>query len=270
MKSCIYRGAVKHRRLAPAHVFQYSTASLYLDLDEVEELVDSRWCLGRRRFSPMSFRRSDHLGDPQLSLKESVYRMVASKTGVQLSGPVRLLTQLRHFGVYFSPINMYYCFDQHEQLAALVAEVSNTPWNQRHCYVLWDGNRTSGSSTRYSHRKEFHVSPFMDMDAHYDWRIQPPSEHLHLSLCSRKAGQHVFQASLKLQRRELTDGQLLRTLLRRPVAAAHVSGAIYFQALRLWMKQCPFYPHPRQTRSIQFGNQPSTTPPSRQNSFDHR
>jgi DUF1365 family protein len=182
-----------------------------------------------------------------LSLVDSVYKLVEEKTGMQLSGPVRVLTQLRHFGVYFSPINVFYCFDEQESLVALVAEVSNTPWNERHCYVLWEGNQLANSTRRYSHPKEFHVSPFMGMDSQYEWRIQPPSDKLHLSLGCRREGDRIFQADLHLNRSPMTDGQLVRSLLRRPVAAAHVVGAIYYQALRLWIKKCQFFPHPKKT-----------------------
>ncbi len=172
MHSCIYRGQVRHRRLKPAHRFQYATSWVYLDLDEAEEVVCSRWILSDRRFAPASFRRDDHLGDPNVPMKESVYRLVEEQTGLQLSGPVRLLTQLRHFGLYFSPINVFYCYDDQDTVIAMVAEVSNTPWNERHCYVLWEGNRRPDSTNRYSHPKEFHVSPFMGMDSRYDWKIR--------------------------------------------------------------------------------------------------
>ena len=180
-------------------------------------------------------------------MTEAVYALVREKTGLMLNGPVRLLTQLRHFGVYFSPVNIFYCFDQHEKLVALVAEVSNTPWNERHLYVLWEGNRRAESACRYSHPKEFHVSPFMGMDSQYEWRVRPPDEILHLSLGCDRNGERIFQADLHLNRFAMTDGQLVRGMLRRPVAAAHVIGAIYYQALRLRMKKCQFYPHPQKS-----------------------
>ncbi len=244
MHSCLYRGHVRHQRGAPAHKFRYSTSWAYLDLAEVDELVRTSWCLSGKRFAPASYRRVDHFGDSAVSMTDAVHEFVQQKTGMLLDGPVRLLTQLRHFGIYFSPINMFYCFDKQERLLAMVAEVSNTPWNERHCYVLWEGNRRTESASRYSHPKEFHVSPFMGMDSQYEWRIQPPSEKLHLCLGCDREGDRIFQADLHLSRSEITDGQILRSMLRRPVAAAHIIGAIYYQALRLWMKKCRFYPHP--------------------------
>ena len=248
MHSCLYRGHVRHRRLAPAHRFQYSTSWAYLDLSEIDDIIRSSWCLSAKRFAPACFRRADHFGDPDLPMTDAVHELVRGKTGLQLNGPIRLLTQLRHFGVYFSPVNIFYCFDQRETLTALVAEVSNTPWNERHLYVLWEGNRRPESSTRYSHTKEFHVSPFMGMDSQYEWRVSSPKEKLHLSLGCDRNSDRIFQANLHLNRVVMTDRQLVRSMLRRPVAAAHVVGAIYYQALRLRMKKCQFYPHPLKSR----------------------
>ena len=251
MRSCLYRGHVRHRRMSPAHRFQYSTSWAYLDLAEVDDLLRTNWCLSNKRFAPASLRRVDHFGDPELSMTDSVHQFVEQKTGLEVRGPVRLLTQLRHFGIYFSPINVFYCFDDQESLVALVAEVSNTPWNEQHCYVLWEGNRLVHSAGRYSHPKEFHVSPFMGMDSQYQWRIQAPGDKLHLSLGCDREGDRIFQANLHLKRSPMTDGQIVRSLLRRPVAAAHIVGAIYYQALRLWMKKCQFFPHPHPSPKVQ-------------------
>ena len=245
MHSCLYRGRVRHRRPSPAHRFQYSTSWIYLDLVEIDEILRSSWLMSGKRFSPASYRRLDHFGDPNVSMVEAVHDLVERETSVRPTGPVRLLTQLRHFGIYFSPLNVFYCYDDDESLTAIVAEVSNTPWNERHCYVLWQGNRMPKSDNRYSHPKAFHVSPFMGMDSQYQWKIRPPGDRLDLSIGCVRQGKRIFHADMLLERSPLSDGQLLRCLLRRPVAAAQILGAIYYQALRLWMKKCQFYPHPQ-------------------------
>ncbi|QDT09748.1 DUF1365 domain-containing protein [Planctomycetes bacterium K23_9] len=244
LKSCLYRGYVRHRRKSPKHAFTYSSSWVYLDLDEVEGIIDSSWLLGRRRFSPAAFRRSDHLGSTDTSLQSSIRELVEQKTGQIIDGPIRILTQLSHFGVYFSPINLYYCFDRDDELVVQVAEVSNTPWNERHYYVLWAGNRVDGSQDRYSHAKEFHVSPFMGMDSTYQWKTAAPGDECVVSLGCDRDGKRIFQALLRLQSVPLTNHALLVSLLRRPIAAVHIVGAIYFQALRLWMKRCQFFPRP--------------------------
>jgi DUF1365 family protein len=216
--------------------------------------MQASWTLSGNWFAPACYRRSDHFGDPEISLTDAVYQLVEKKTGILLNGPVRLLTQLRHFGVFFSPINVFYCFDEHEALVAVVAEVSNTPWNQRHLYVLSENNRRENSTTRYSHPKEFHVSPFMGMDSQYEWSVRPPGEKLHLSLGCDREGERIFHAHLHLSKFEISDGQMIRSLLRRPIAAAHIIGAIYLEAFRLWMKKCQFYPHPQNQPAINSAN----------------
>lgn len=230
----------------------------YLDLDELSCALDSVTLLSRRRFSPASFLRSDHLGPPSKPLSDSVRSLVLEKTGLEVCGPIRLLTQLRYFGIYFSPINLFYCFDEEgRQVEAIVAEVSNTPWLERHYYVLWDGNQQSSEGQlRYAHRKDFHVSPFMDMDAEYRWRLTRPAADLGLHLESLSEGRSLFNASMTMSRRPFDNRQLSKLLLRFPVTSARVTGAIYYQALKLWMKKCPFYPHPKQTA---LPSQPTTS-----------
>ncbi len=271
MKSCLYRGRVRHRRSEPEHKFEYSTSWIYLDLDEVDQLVASRWLLSDSRFSPASFRRADHFGDHSLSIKEAAHRLVEQVTGRRPCGPVRALTQLRHFGVYFSPINVFYCFEADDQTpVAVVAEVSNTPWNERHCYVLWEGNRVKNSRSRYAHPKSFHVSPFMGMDSEYQWRIGSPGRRLGLSIGCCRDGQRIFHADLHLRRAPLTDGQLARSLFRRPVAAVQILGAIYYQALRLWMKKCQFYPHPQTLPTTTGDRSTGSRQPMRSDLFESR
>jgi DUF1365 family protein len=219
---------------------------MYLDLDELPQLLRSRRFLYSARFSPGSFCRNDHLGDPAIPLADAVRDLVATETGNRPEGPIRLLTQLRHYGCYFSPVNLYYCFDQDgENVASVVAEVSNTPWLERHYYVLWDGNRVGPTDRlRFQHRKGFHVSPFMEMDFDYHWRLNEPGERLKVYLANHRADQRVFDADMVLHRRPLTRGQIVRSWLRYPWMTGQVAFAIYYQALRLWMKKCPYYPHP--------------------------
>ena len=255
MNSCLYRGHVRHRRAKPEHQFRYSTSWAYFDLSELEAVIEKCWLLSGKRFAPMSFRRTDHFGDPDSNLVETVREKISQETGTNLEGPIRLLTQFSHFGLFFSPLNVFYCFDLNENLQAIVAEVTNTPWNQKHTYVLWDGNRLEGSDVRYAHPKEFHVSPFMGMNAEYQWRINPPTDVLSLSIGSVSDGERTFHADLNLRRYPLTDRQLFRTVCRYPLATVQILGAIYAQAFRLWMKKCQFYPHPQL--------QPEMTPESR-------
>jgi DUF1365 family protein len=178
MHSCIYKGIVTHRRREPVeHRFQYRLFMVYLDLDEIPTLVGRRGLLAGSKYALRSFLRTDHLYEPSQPLADEVRDVIRRQTGQSSHGPIRLLTQLRYFGYYMSPLNLFYAFDASgRRVETIVAEVNNTPWNERHCYVLWAGNRRGDASQlQFEHAKEFHVSPFMDMDMEYEWRLTKPN-----------------------------------------------------------------------------------------------
>ena len=224
---------------------------VYLDLAELPSVVGDRGLIGNRRLSGRSFLKSDHLFDKSASMQSEVRQLIERRTGVRPRGPIRLLTQLRYFGFYFSPLNLFYVFDDDDQQVEFVlAEVSNTPWNERHCYTLWQGNRIGdGTALRFEHAKEFHVSPFMEMDQEYRWHLSQPSRGLSIQLSNLCDQDVVFSAGMTMKRRDMSRQQLNRMMLRYPVVTAQIVAAIYYQALRLWWKKCPFYAHPKKLRN---------------------
>jgi hypothetical protein len=247
MQSCLYEGMVTHKRYLPTeHGFKYRLYMAYLDLGEIDRSVQENF-IKRERFAGASFLRTDHYGDPKEQLTESIKKLIQLKTGLSVDGPVRLLTQLRTWGYYFSPLNMYYCFEADGfTLAAIVAEVSNTPWREQHLYVLWKGNQLqSVHALKYSHPKAFHVSPFMAMDQTYNWSIQVPEESLNIGISSTHEDRLLFSAGLLLHRQELNRPTLRRMQIRYPLLTLQIVLAIYHQAYRLWKKNLPFYPHPK-------------------------
>lgn len=243
--SCFYSGCVAHRRLEPVrHGFSYRLYLAYIDLEEWSRgVLDG--VLWRGWFSPASFLRQDHLGPAEHPLADCVRRAVALRSGRQPEGPIRVLTPLRHWGHYFSPLTLYYCFEPDGQtIDSVLAEVSNTPWGERHWYVLHRGNRRQGELLRFDHAKAFHVSPFMEMDLSYDWRLRPPGDSLGVSIVNRRGAREVFAARLALQRRPWRRSAVLPLLMRQPWMSARMVGAIYRQAWLLWRKRVPFVPHP--------------------------
>lgn len=247
MHSALYTGRLSHRRFAPVtHAFGYRVTLAWLDLAELDQAFRGRWLWSTRRPAPAWLRRSDYLGDPAVPLDAAVRERVELDTGLRPAGPVRLLTQLRTFGFCFNPVSFYYCFDASDRrVEAIVAEITNTPWNERHAYVLRapDG-AAPDAPLRFRLAKTFHVSPFMPMDQDYDWRFSTPGERLVVRMENWHAGHRLFDASLVLQRREITAGSLAATLARQPLASLTVLGRIYWQALRLWLKRAPFHVHP--------------------------
>jgi len=245
VNSALYRGLVRHRRLSPvSHAFRYELFMLYLDLDELPHVFDGRWLWSARGPAPAWFRRADHLGDPAQPLDAAVRALVAARTGHRPEGPIRLLTHLRYFGYVMNPVSFYYCFDPSgAALDAIVAEVTNTPWNERHTYVL-QANGAGPGPYRFRLAKEFHVSPFMGMDLRYDWRFSVPGRSLVVHIANHEPHGKLFDATLALRRRELTGRSLAAALARHPWMTAQVAAGIYWQALRLWRKGAPFHPHP--------------------------
>jgi DUF1365 family protein len=272
-ESCLYDGWVRHRRfMGVEHELRTHYFTAYLDLDELPELFDHSRLWSARGRAIAAFRREDHLGDPTRSLADEVRRLVAAQSGSAPAGPIRLLTNLRYFGHCFNPVSFYYCFAADgERVEAVVAEVTNTPWGERHAYVLEPpADRPPGAVLRGRFAKEFHVSPFMGMDHTYSWAMTEPGEQLVVHIESaftgtgdggsclatdapaagkdaqpaEPAGQLAFDATLSLRRRELSPATMRRLLARHPMITLRSQRQIYTHGLRLKLKGARYFPNP--------------------------
>lgn len=237
LNSGIYVGQVRHRRYLPrTHHFSYGLYMLALDLDELPALAAAGRSFALERFAPLSFRRRDYLGDAAVPLKQAVVDEVARLGGDSRDlERVLMLGQVRCFGLYFSPVNLFFCY-RDGRARYLLAEVHNTPWNERHTYLV-DLDRPAATD------KVFHVSPFMGLDMRYHWRVSPPEKRALVHIENRDPAL-LFDATLALRRRPFDATALRAALLQWPMMTLTIVRGIYWQALRLFVKRIPYHPHP--------------------------
>jgi hypothetical protein len=244
-----YRGQVGHQRYLPkSHGFGYDTSFFWLDLSQLSTLDQHSPLLKNEKFAAFSYRRRDYL--PGVAdLQQAVLDKIASLgADIQAVDQVFLLSPLANWGLYFSPLTLYYCFSG-GHLLCLLAEVSNTPWNERHYYLVPVTATEAADESKpkvmseYTHPKNFHVSPFNPLDMLYQWQVGAPDEQLQLSITNWRQQQKIFSARIKLERQPLTAPALKQLLIHNPWPCVQVVFRIYWHALKLLCKGLPLYGH---------------------------
>ena len=247
MNSALYSGWIAHRRFTPkGHAFRYRIGLLYLDLSEQEQVLGLSPLAGSGRFAPFAFRQQDYLREltrDGTCLSDAVRQLVGTTLGHTPQGNICLLTQARSWGLAFNPVSFFYCFEGDGQLAAIVCEVTNTPWRERYHYVLPARALAGGEHQHFAVAKAFHVSPFLPRDLQYRMSFSPPGQRRGVHMADWQGESKVFDATLSLQREALDRASLHRYLRRFPWMTAKTCLAIYWQALRLLLKRTPIFPH---------------------------
>jgi DUF1365 family protein len=244
-KSCLYIGEVEHRRFSPKqNFFRYAVAYFYLDLTEVKSIFRFPFLFSYNFPGILSFWRKDYLGDAKKDLDSCVRETVESYTGKKAVGPIRLLTNISYFGFCMNPVSFYYCYATNgKTLEFVVSEITNTPWGEKHRQVF----ELNGKEMKvFKFPKDFHVSPFMPMTIDYTWVFHAPDEKLQVYMQNRMTNgtEVIFDSTLELKQLDLTLVNVLKTFLRLPLVTFKTLLAIYYQALKLYLKKIPFYTHP--------------------------
>ena len=243
----LYTGTLQHARYTPKrHRFAYKVFMPFVELDTLPQFIKQLPLWSVSRWAPARFVRSDFLGDQSVPLADAVRRRIFEETGQQQTGPIYLLANWRYFGYQNNPIAVYYCYDPTgEQLEYVVAEVTNTPWGERHSYVLRAPGDDAPLRTEFD--KALHVSPFNPMDMTYRWASNAPGDDLQIQIALFEKDERIFDAVLTLTGQPLNARNARRAILSYPLMTVKVVAGIYWEALRLFLKGVSLHSHPKRS-----------------------
>jgi DUF1365 family protein len=257
----LYPGEVMHARLKPfGHRFTYSVFSLLVDIDRLDELGRRSRLLGVNRGGLASFWESDHVERAGETVRAFADRLLAEAGLYTPARRILLLAYPRVFGYVFNPISVYFAYDDDSALVALIYAVRNT-FGQRHTYVApVEDDDISPAGVRQARTRIFHVSPFIDMGARYDFRILPPGKTVRLRIHESERGEPLLAATFTGKAVAISTASLAACLLKFPLMTWKIVAGIHWEALKLWLKGARFRKSPPAPRQASFRDHGSLEP----------
>jgi len=239
----LYVGDVMHARLKPfVHRFNYRVMSLLIDLDRLAEADHQSVLFGVNRGALYSFHERDHGRRDGTTLRAHAAACARAHCIDLAGGKVKLLCYPRLLGYAFNPLSVYFCFDAAGDLVLMIYEVRNT-FRQMHHYVLPVApEQRRAELIRQEQDKTFYVSPFIEADMRYHFRISPPADAVRIRILENDATGPLLAATFSGRRRALTTASLVKSFLALPFVTAKIIAAIHWQALRLWLKGAKLVP----------------------------
>ena len=237
INSYIYNGTVIHKRFKPKeHYFKYKVFSLLINLSELEELDKKINFFSLNKFNLISFYEKDHGARDGSSLADWVKQNLKANNIITENIVIKLLCYPRIFGYVFNPLSIFFIYDKDERLVSILYEVKNT-FGEQHTYIFKVENN---NLLQHNCEKKFHVSPFIEMNCNYFFRILKPAEKISVIIDQYQSNEKILYASQDGKRSDFTSSELIKSYLKHPLMTFKIISAIHFEAFKLWAKGIKF------------------------------
>jgi len=259
MKASFCSGSVVHNRLTPkSHRFTYQMSWCLFDLDSIDDLFKQSRFWSLNKFNIVSIRNKDYINNTPASIKSKVRTYLLNHTDKEFNGKIFLFTHPRYMGFGFNSVNFYFCYEN-DHLLYILSEINNTPWKQKHVYFHDCLNPMNNKGNKifdyvFNFKKEFHISPFVDMEIDYQWKFTVSPEKFTVQMRLNKQDKRLMNVSLNTVVVPIGKNDLIKWTLKKPFQALKMFTGIYWQAFKLWAKKIPFFTHPKEqtkTKEIQ-------------------
>ena len=249
-ENLVFKGQVRHRRFQPKyHEFSYKLFMFCFNIGLISSSFKNIKQISIEKFNLFSYRRKNYLSHPEIPLDQYARQLVMNKFHTYPQGKIYLITNLSCLGYCFNPVSLYFIFDANNQnLDYLILDVTNTPWGEKHSYVLKSIKKLPNNIYNYKFKKKFHVSPFMEMNCEYILKLKLDKHDIIVHMENHINDSKNFDATLTLKAENKQKNYFNKTLKYNYLMTYKVAVSIYWQALKLWFKGVPVYTHPKKIR----------------------